>query len=160
MSLGPVEELVVKFPGNRFKGEIIPALHQLIDTGIVRIIDIAFVQKDANGAVTTIELDELPPDEYAEFDPLVGTIGSYFSPEDFAELSRQLANNSSAAFLLFENTWATRFRDAVLNAKGEIVVLERIPKVVIDQLIAEQAVIAEQAAGSMPQQETAEQPPM
>ena len=58
MSLGPVEELVVKFPGNQFKGEIIPALHQLIDTGIVRIIDIAFVHKDEGGNVTNIELDE------------------------------------------------------------------------------------------------------
>jgi Family of unknown function (DUF6325) len=154
MSLGPVEELVVKFPGNQFKGEIIPALHRLIDTGIVRVIDIAFVHKDANGKLTTVELDDLPPDEYAEFDPLVGSISGYFSAEDFLEQSHELENNSSAAFLLFENTWATEFRDAVLNANGEILVLERIPKAAIDELIAEQA------ATTMPQPDTMAQPPM
>jgi uncharacterized membrane protein len=154
MSLGPVEELVVKFPGNQFKGEIIPELHRLIDTGIVRVIDIAFVHKDANGQVTTVELDDLPPDEYSEFDPLVESISGYFSEEDFIEQSRELENNSSAAFLLFENTWATEFRDAVLRAKGEILVLERIPKAVIDELSAEQA------ARPMPQPDTMAQPPM
>lgn len=154
MSLGPVEELVVKFPGNQFKGEIIPALHRLIDTGIVRVLDIAFVHKDANGKLTTVELDDLPPDEYAEFDPLVGVITGYFSSEDFVEHSRQLENNSSAVFLLFENTWATQFRDAVFDAKGEILLLERIPKAVIDEMIAEQA------ATTTPQPDTIAQPPM
>ncbi len=142
MSLGPVEELVVKFPGNQFHGEIIPALHQLVDTGIVRILDIAFVHKDVDGKVTAVELNDLPPDEYAEFDPLVGQITGYFSPDDFTEISRDLSNNSSAAFLLFENAWATQFRDAVLNAQGEIVVFERIPKAVIDKLIADETLPA------------------
>ncbi len=154
MSLGPVEELIVRFPGNQFKGEIIPALHQLIDTGTVRIIDIAFVHKDANGKVTTIELDQLPPEEYAKFDPLVGTLGGYFSDDDFVELSRQLENDSSAVFMLFENTWATRFRDALHDAQGEIVLLERIPKAVIDEMIAEQA------AATQPQQDSMAEPPI
>jgi uncharacterized membrane protein len=156
MSLGPVEMLVIKFPGNRFKGEIVPELQQLIDTGIVRIIDIAFVHKDAKGDVTTVELDDLDPDEYADFDPLVAEVTGFFSDNDFLELSRQLENNSSAAFMLFENTWATRFRDAVLNANGEIVVIERIPKAVIDELLAELPVT------TMPvsQQDSTAQPPM
>lgn len=154
MSLGPVEELVVKFPGNQFKGEILPALQELVDSGTVRIIDIAFVHKDADGNVSTVELNDLPPDEYAAFDPLVEAISGYFAPEDFAELSRQLENDSSAAFMLFENTWATRFRDAVLRAKGEIVVLERIPKAVIDELVAEQGDVM------MSQQDSTAPPPL
>ena len=138
MSLGPVEMLVVKFPGNQFTGDIVPALRQLVDSGTVRIIDIAFVHKDASGKVQSVELDDLAPDEYINFDPMVGEITGIFSPADFDELSRQLGNNSSAVFLLFENTWATRFRDAVLSAKGEIVLIERIPKQTIDELLANQ----------------------
>jgi hypothetical protein len=149
MSLGPVEELVVKFPGNEFKGEIVPALQELVDSGTVRIIDIAFVHKDADGNVSTVELNDLSPEEYATFDPLVEAISGYFSPEDFAELSSQLENDSSAAFMLFENTWATKFRDAVLRARGEIVVLERIPKAVIDELVAEQGEVAIPPTDSM-----------
>ncbi len=158
MSLGPVEMLVVKFPGNQFKGEIIPALRQLVDTSTINIIDIAFVQKDASGTVQAVELDQLAPDEYASFDPLVREISGLFSSADFAELSRQLENNSSAAFMLFENVWATRFHDAVLNAKGEIVMIERIPKAVVDELLAEQP-----EASTMPlpsQTESIEQPQM
>jgi Family of unknown function (DUF6325) len=139
MSLGPVEMLVVRFPGDHFTGDIVPALRQLVDSGIVRIIDIAFVHKDANGKVQPVELDDLAPDEYINFDPMVGEITGIFSPADFEELSRQLENNASAAFLLFENTWATRFRDSVLNAGGEIVLIERIPKQTIDELLADQA---------------------
>jgi hypothetical protein len=139
MSLGPVEMLVVRFPGDHFTGDIVPALRQLVDSGTVRIIDIAFVHKDATGKVQSVELNDLAPDEYINFDAMVGEITGIFSPDDFNELSRQLENNSSAAFLLFENTWATRFRDAVLNARGEIVLLERIPKQTIDELLANQA---------------------
>jgi len=149
MSLGPVEELVVRFPGNEFKGEIVPALQELVDSGTVRIIDIAFVHKAADGKVSTVELNDLSPEEYAAFDPLVEATSGYFSPEDFAALASQLENNSSAAFMRFENAWATKFRDAVLRAKGEIVVLERIPKVVIDELVAQQGNVAIPQTDSM-----------
>jgi uncharacterized membrane protein len=159
MSLGPVEMLVVRFPGDHFTGDIVPALRQLVDSGTVRIIDIAFVHKDATGKVQPVELDDLAPDEYINFDPMVGEITGIFSPADFEELSRQLENNSSAVFLLFENTWATRFRDAVLNAGGEIVQIERIPKQTIDELLADQLDTASMPMNS-PAESSIQQPQM
>ncbi|HEX2513128.1 MAG TPA: DUF6325 family protein, partial [Chloroflexota bacterium] len=71
MALGPVELLVIKFPGNEFKGEIAPALRELVENGTIRIIDLLFIRKDADGTVTANELMDLAPDLYAIFDPLV-----------------------------------------------------------------------------------------
>src|SRR5581483_9921391 len=139
MALGPIELLVVKFPGNRFTGEIVPALAELVERGTIRIIDIAFAIKDGNGQLTLLELDELDPDVLGLFDPIVSDVTGLLSEEDERRLASALENNSSAALMLFENTWATRFADAVRNARGEVVVNERIPRVVIDELLAAQA---------------------
>ncbi len=139
MALGPIELLVVKFPGNRFTGEIVPALAELVERGTIRIIDIAFAIKDRDGQLTLLELDELDPDVLGLFDPIVSDVTGLLSEEDERRLASALENNSSAALMLFENTWATRFADAVRNAHGEVVVNERIPRVIIDELLAAQA---------------------
>jgi hypothetical protein len=70
MSIGPVEYMIVAFPGNKFKGEIVPALKELVDAGTIRIIDLAFVMKDADGAVGTAELADLDSDVFKAFDAL------------------------------------------------------------------------------------------
>jgi len=139
VALGPIELLVVKFPGNRFTGEIVPALAELVERGTIRIIDIAFAIKDRDGQLTLLELDELDPDVLGLFDPIVSDVTGLLSEEDERRLASALENNSSAALMLFENTWATRFADAVRNAHGEVVVNERIPRVIIDELLAAQA---------------------
>jgi hypothetical protein len=136
MTLGPVELLVVKFPGNQFKGEIIPALQELVDKGTIRIIDILFVSKDAEGRSATIELNDLDDERYAAFDPVVSDVNGLLTEDDVLQLTRRMENNSSAAVMLFENVWATRFRDAVVNANGEIIMIERIPRQVIDEVKA------------------------
>ncbi len=139
MPLGPIELLVVKFPGNRFRGEIVPALAELVESGTIRIIDIAFAIKGGDGQLTLLELSDLDPDVMGLFDPIVSDVTGLLSEEDERRLASALENNSSAALMLFENTWATRFADAVRNARGEVVVNERIPRVVIDELLAAQA---------------------
>jgi Family of unknown function (DUF6325) len=136
MSLGPIELLVVKFPGNRFTGEIAPALKDLVEGGLIRVIDILFVVKDEAGEVTVLEINDLDDDNFSRFDPVVADLTGMLTPDDARQLSAGLENNSSGAIMLFENTWATRFRDALLNANGELVLNERIPKVVIDELLA------------------------
>ncbi len=138
MSIGPVELLLVKFPGNQFKGEILPALKELVDTNLIRVIDILFVKKDSEGNVLVLEVNDLEDEEYEAIDPLVGEISGLASESDARHFAAALENNASAALLLFENVWATRFRDAILNAKGEVLLNERIPKAVIDTLIASQ----------------------
>ena len=136
MALGPVELLVVKFPGNEFTGEIAPALRELVEHGTIRIIDLLFIKKDAAGTVTANELADLAPDLYAVFDPLVAGIAGLLADDDVRALAGALENNSSAGVLLFENVWATRFRDAVLNAHGQLLLSERVPRAVIEEVAA------------------------
>jgi hypothetical protein len=139
MSLGPVEMLLVKFPGNQFTGEIVPALQELVDNNTVRILDLLFIKKDADGSLTIIEVDEVDEDEvYDAFDPLVPEVNGFLSESDAITLAQSLEANSSATLLLFENVWATRFRDAIVNAKGQVLLNERIPHSVIEALSAEQ----------------------
>ena len=137
MALGPIELLVLKFPGNQFSGEIIPALAELVEDGTVRIVDLLFAVKNKDGEVTVLEFGDLAPDIFGQWDPLVSDVTPMLNEDDARELTASLENNSSAALLLFENTWATRFVDAVSNARGEVVVNERIPRAVVQELTAE-----------------------
>jgi uncharacterized membrane protein len=134
MALGPVELLVVKFPGNRFTGEIVPALRELVEGGLIRIIDLLFVAKDAEGAVVSTELNDVDADTYGAFDAVVSDVQGLIADEDVQQLAATLEPQSSAAVLLFENVWATRFRDAIVNANGQVVMLERIPRSVVEEV--------------------------
>jgi hypothetical protein len=136
MSLGPIELLIVKFPGSRFTGEIAPALKDLVESGTIRVIDILFVHKDEDGQVTVLEINDLDDDNFSRFDPVVEDLTGMLTPDDARQLSSGLDNNSAGAIMLFENTWAIRFRDAMENANGQLVLDERIPRAVIDELVA------------------------
>jgi hypothetical protein len=136
MSLGPVELLVISFPGNQFTGEILPALKKLVEQHTIRIIDLVFVLRDADGTIAARELTELDPDLLASWDPLVDEVLGILSPEDIETFGHALEPNSSAGLMLFENTWATEFQTAVLNSNGKLVLSERIPRAVIEELVA------------------------
>ena len=131
MNIGPVEYLIVAFPGNRFKGEIVPALAELVESGTIRIIDLAFVLKDADGAVVTAELGDLDSDVFKAFDALSPETLGLLNEEDLAAAAEELEPNSSAALLVWEDVWATKLRDAILNAGGEVLDLERLPYEVV-----------------------------
>ncbi len=139
MPLGPVEMLCIKFPKDYAKDELAAALTALVENQTIRIIDILFINKSENGEVTMREIDELDDADYSKFDPIIGDVAGLLSEEDVEKLSKALDNDSSAALMLFENIWATAFRDAVLNAKGELLLNERISHRVIEQLLADQA---------------------
>ena len=134
--IGPVEILVVGFPGNQFNGDVAPALADLVEGGLIRVIDLVFVTKDEAGDVVGIELSDLEESTSAAFRPHVEEPSGLLSDEDIADLGADLAPNSSAAILLFEHVWATRFRDAVLESGGEMLAAIRIPKEVIDEVVA------------------------
>jgi Family of unknown function (DUF6325) len=136
MPLGPIELLVVKFPGNQFRGEIAPALADLVDAGTIRIIDILFATKDEDGKLSVAEINDLDDAEYATFDPVVSDITGLLTPEDVEQLTASLEPNSSAGLMLFENTWAKAFADAVVNAHGEVIISERIPRAVVEEMVA------------------------
>ena len=136
MSIGPVEILVISFPGNKFNGDVAPALAELVETGMIKVIDLVFVAKDAAGDVAALELSELDEATGAAFRPHVEEPSGMLSEEDIDELAADLESNSSAAILMFEHVWATRFRDAVVDSGGELLASIRIPKEAIDEVLA------------------------
>lgn len=136
MSIGPVEILVISFPGNKFNGDVAPALAELVQTGLIRVIDLVFVAKDAGGEIVALELSELDEATSSAFSPHVEEPSGMLAEEDIEELAEDLESNSSAAILLFEHVWATRFRDAVVESGGELLASIRIPKEAIDEVLA------------------------
>jgi hypothetical protein len=136
MPIGPVEYILIAFPGNKFNGEIVPALKELVDSGTIRIIDLLFIKKDAEGNVLVVELDTLPSDEGDAFDTLDGEVSDLLSMEDIELAAAELPHNSSAGLLVWENVWAARFAAAVRNAHGEVIANERIPHAVVEAALA------------------------
>lgn len=135
MPLGPVEMVVVQFPGNEVKGDIVPAIKELVDQGTIRVIDILFIKKDEHGQVTVLEINDLDDASFGAFDPIVAEVDGLVSKEDIDKLADTLKNNSSAGVMLFEDTWAIRLHEAVLKAQGEIILNDRIPHGVIEQAL-------------------------
>jgi hypothetical protein len=135
MAIGPVEYLILGFPGNNFTGQIVPELAKLIDSGLVRIIDLTFISKDADGEVQVVEYDAV--EELAAFAGLDAEVGGLLTDEDVAYAALSLEPNTSAALLVWEDTWAAPFAAAVRNANGVILEGARIPREIIeDAMIA------------------------
>jgi hypothetical protein len=139
MSLGPLEYLVVEFEGDHFTGEILPELHSLHDQGIVRVVDLVLVQKDAEGSITVRELSDLSEEEAKPYGPMAGDILSLLSPGDIDDAAHALPNNSTAAVALLEHTWAARLREKILNAQGRFVSEGLVPASDVEALSEELA---------------------
>ena len=136
MGFGPVDVIIIGFPGNKFSGQIAPALMELVESKTIRLIDLLFVSKDADGTVTTLEIADLDPvhgPAYLEID--VSHPGA-LDDEDAEELSEDLEPNSSALLVAFENTWAAKFVDAIRAADAVIIDQVRIPAAVVDDFVA------------------------
>jgi hypothetical protein len=134
MAYGPVELRVIEFPDNRFRGEILPAVVELVEKEIVRVIDILFVEKAEDGRLSVFEMNDLDDDDYRKFDPVVADVTGFLSNSDVEKLSVGIPNNSSAAILLFEELWPNRFKQAVESAQGKLVWSESISAEIIDDL--------------------------
>ncbi|MGA3147607.1 MAG: DUF6325 family protein [Acidimicrobiales bacterium] len=125
MPLGPVEYIVVSFPGNQFNGKIAPELVALVESGTVRILDLIFIGKNAEGEVLGFEIDELA--DMVGFDKLPGEVGGLIGADDIEFIGSQLEPNSSAALLIWEDVWAAPFAAAVLDSGGVLLQGARIP---------------------------------
>jgi uncharacterized membrane protein len=141
--LGPVDCVVLSFPGNQFKGEIAPAIGELVENGTIRIIDLVFVKKDADGSLEMIELNEIGTEEGGGFDDVEGEVGELLTEDDLDRIGDVLEPNSSAALLVWENVWARKVVAAIRNAGGEVIMSERIPR----ELVIAAIESAEEAAG-------------
>jgi hypothetical protein len=129
--IGPVEYIVVGFPGSQFRGEIAPALGDLVDAGTIRIIDIAFAGKDENGDITAFELRDLDSDVQQALEKLGAEPTGLFNEEDLTAVAETLDPGSSAAVLAWENVWAKPVAAAIRDAGGELYDYDRVPHEVV-----------------------------
>jgi hypothetical protein len=129
--IGPVEYIVVGFPGNAFRGEIAPALADLVAAGTIRIIDIAFAGKDENGDITAFELSDLDRDVQKALGKLGAEPTGLFNEEDLIAVAETLDPGSSAAVLAWENVWAKGVAAAIRDAGGELYDYDRVPHEVV-----------------------------
>jgi len=139
--LGPVDYLMVRFPGNKFSGKIVPELANLERSGIIRVIDLVFVFKDPEGSILITEAKDLRGDigrAYAEF---AKNTEEWFSEGDIKAIATSLPNNSSAGLLLYENVWAVKFKQALLDADAELIDMGRIPPESVSNAQAQLAMI-------------------
>jgi hypothetical protein len=141
MTLGPIDFIALEFPGNRFKGEILPDLFELVDKEIIRIIDLVIIRKD-QGQVTVRELRELDPAHVEMLNPLKAQVNQMITESDIAMIGDRLADNSTCALMLIENLWSKKTRQATMDAGGRLVMFERIPDDVAEEALAEIAALA------------------
>ncbi len=135
MALGPVDVYIIGFPGNQFTGQIAPELVKLIDSGMIRVIDILFVIKDADGAVTSIEMSDLDPASGPSFMSIDIAQPGALGQDDAEEISDDLPVNSSALLLAFENVWAGKLAGALQAADAYVIDYIRIPADVAEAVI-------------------------
>ena len=124
-SVGPVDVAVILFDGNKFSGDVAPALAELNDSGTVRIIDFAFVRKETDGSASVVEAGDA---EVAELFDFHATRFDLLSEEDLIGIADELEADSSALVIVWENRWAARLAAAVRASHGRLISQERIPR--------------------------------
>jgi Family of unknown function (DUF6325) len=127
METGPIEYMVVGFPGNKFSGEIAPALADLVESGTIRIIDLTFISKDADGDVTGFEMNDMEPAIQDALRSVGAEPGNLLSEDDIQDVGGTLEPNQSAALLVWEDLWAARFAETMRNADGVLLDIQRVP---------------------------------
>jgi hypothetical protein len=135
MTMGPVEYMVVAFPGNKFNGEIAPALKDLVKSGTIRILDLALVVKDAEGSTVGMEIEHGGSEVFDAFEALASDRGGFVNAEDLQKVGQALEPNSAAALLVWEDLWASRIADAIAGSGGVMVDIQRIPRDVVEAVV-------------------------
>ncbi len=135
MAYGPVQYFVFAFPKNQFRGEIVPALADVVSQGLIRIVDIAFVIKDQDGNVATMEINYLDDAEFNAFGEIVDHTDGVLSDSDLQELAANIPPNNSAALLVFEHTWAVGLAEAIRGANGQVVTQGFVPREIVEQVM-------------------------
>ena len=124
--MGPIDYILVEWTGKQPTGEAIPHLIDLVDRGVIRILDLAFIAKGEDGSVAGLELADLG-DAVAEYAVFEGASSGLLGDEDIEEAGSALEPGTSAALLIYENTWAAPFASAVRRGGGQLVAGGRIP---------------------------------
>jgi len=148
--MGPLEYLVVGFEGNRFTGQILRELRAAHEKGIIRVVDLLLLTKDASGNLAAMELSDLSGEEAEQLGPIAGDLLQVLEPDDVEAAASHIPNNSSAGLLLIEHTWAVGLKQAILDAGGIPLAGGLVAPAVVQLLEAE---LAEEAAQEATQSE-------
>lgn len=130
--MGPVDYLVVEWPGQQPTGEAAPLLIDLVDRGLIRVLDLAFVTKADDGSVARLQITDLG-EKVEELNVFEGASSGLLADDDISEAGEALEPGTSAALLVYENIWAAPFAAAVRRSGGQLVASGRIP---IQSLVA------------------------
>jgi Family of unknown function (DUF6325) len=141
-ALGPISYLIVEFPGSKMTGEGLPILVDLVEQGLIRILDLLFAMRDEDGSLRTVELQDLDLDGQIDVAIFEGASSGLLDESDLADAASVIEPGSSAAILLFENRWARSFTQALRRGGAELVAAGYIP---LDALAA--SLDAAEAAG-------------
>ena len=125
--LGPVDYIVVEFAGSKFNGEIAPALRDLVDRGIVRVLDLLVLKKERDGTVEAFEVSHLEDTEIGELRSHERELAMLLSEDDVEAVAAAIEPGSTAGVLVWENSWAAPFASAVRHSGGQLVASGRIP---------------------------------
>jgi hypothetical protein len=140
--LGPIDYLIVEFPGSRMTGEGFPILLDLVDRGLIRILDLVFVRKDNDGSTAIIEISDIDHDGQLDMAVFQGASSGLLNADDVADAGSVLEPGSSAGILIYENRWAAPFAAALRRGGAQLIAKGSIP---IDALVA--SLDAAEAAG-------------
>ena len=135
MTYGPVDFIALEFKTDQLTGEGFSALLELVENKIVRIIDLVIIMKDEYGQYQVLEVEELEPDMMAIFDPFDLEVSGMIQIEDIELIAEAMQNNTTAALLMFENLWAIKFGEAVTQASGHMLMFDRIPFEVVNEMM-------------------------
>ncbi|WP_370416375.1 DUF6325 family protein [Streptomyces fradiae] len=125
--MGPVDYLVLEFPGNRMTGEGLPLLLDLVERRIIRILDLSFVRKDEDGSVTALELTDLDGDGELDLAVFEGASSGLLGEDDLQEAAGVLEPGNSAGVIVYENLWAAPLAAALRRSGARMVANGRIP---------------------------------
>ncbi len=131
--LGPVDYLIVQFPRTEMNGEGLPLLVDLVDRGVVRILDLVFIAKQPDGSVSALDIGDVDPDGRLGLGVFEGASSGLIGEDDIAEAASVLEPGTSAGILVYENTWAAPFVRALRRNGAEVVATGRIP---VEDLLA------------------------
>jgi hypothetical protein len=137
VTLGPLEYIVIGFEGNNFDGSIAREIEKVVEQKIIRLVDVVFVGKDADGNALVIELDNKDDPRFASFAPLLADRMGLFTPEDLATIASLLPADTAGVALLFEHRWAEHIKDAMAAAGGFLVTRTVVPPEVLEEVVAE-----------------------
>jgi hypothetical protein len=129
----PLEYALIKFEDPKPSGKVVPELLDLAARGIVRFVDIVFIQKEKDGNTRTVELNDLDPESYEMFVPMGEHISSLFTKDDLEIAASKLPENSAAMLILWENLWVANLRQAIQDAGGELLERAQIAPEVVEQ---------------------------